>query len=369
MIGGGVIGCMCAWRLARRGWSVTLLDADAPPAGASAATHSNLSIYNRQPGTELEIALETVAVYRQLEREGFGEVGYRELGGALLIEDPDDIAAAERRVAQQRAAGVPCELVDGDELRRRDPSVGRRAVAAIVSPRSGVVYAPGVCYALLRAAVAAGATVRPFSRVVGAEQTAVGWRVRTRSGPLDSEHVVIAAGTAAGTVAAHFGVELAITPVKGHIAITTRQPRGGVAMMGEFVPADRHSGSRSEVRMVWTHTPEGHIFIGRSSEPGVRDRRVDPDVVRAILSRVRRWIPSAVGLPILRLFTGLRPQGPEGRPIIGPAPERSGVWLAAGLGDRGIGLAAAAKLLADTMTGALAPVLDPYRPPPAAPRV
>jgi len=362
VIGGGVVGCMTAWRLAQRGWSVTLFDADAPPAGATAATHSNLSIYNRTPGPELTLAIETAEIYSSLMSDGYDEIGYHELGGVLLIEHPDDIEAAERRVSQQRDAGVACDLVEGSDLRRADPSVGAAAIAGITSPRSGVVYAPGVVHALIRAGITAGVELRTFTMVTGASEIPGGWRIETNRGNLVAEHVVIAAGASAGSVAALFGVELNITPVRGHIAITTRQERRGIAMKGEFVNRERRPAGHGGARLVWTHTPEGHVFIGRSSEPGRAEHEVDVDIVRSILARARHWLPGAGSMAVQRVYTGVRPEGPNARAVVGPSADADNVWLAAGFGDIGIGLAASARHLADRMAGDNTPVIDTFSP-------
>jgi D-hydroxyproline dehydrogenase subunit beta len=378
VIGGGVIGCMTAWRLAERGFAVTLLDADAPPAGTTAATHSNLSIYNRNPGPELELARETVELYAHLTRADAPEVGYRELGGALLIEHPDDIGAAERRAASQSAAGIHCEVIGGAALRRSDPSIGPRAMAALVSPRSGVVYAPGVVHALLRRGERHGVRVRPMTRVRSAERRSFGWRLHTNRGEIEAEQVVIASGLTAGELASAFGAPagapagapggpaagapFGITPVRGHIAITTRQPRLGYAMKGEFVNRERGDPGHAGSRLVWTHTPEGHVFIGRSAQVGDARREVDLQVVQSVLARVRYWLPETAGLAIQRIYVGIRPQGPGGKAHVGALPGVAGVWLAGGFGDVGIGLAAAALHLADRIAGDRAPLIDAYAP-------
>ena len=362
VVGAGVIGCMTACRLAELGWGVTLIDADSPPAGTTAATHSNLSIYNRSPGPELDLAIETAMYYKAMMCDGFGEVGYEELGGALLIADDDDIPAAQRRIDHQRSAGIPCELVDTATLRRSEPSIGETARAAITSAGSAVVYAPGIVHALLRRGARAGVDVRPFTTLVDASREQSHWRLRTDRGELTTEHVVIAAGARAGDIAALFGIDLTITPVRGHIVITTRQPRRGLPMLGEFVNRERHGTSHGGARLVWTHTPEGHVFIGRSSQPGVADPEVDVDVVRSVLDRARHWLPDAARMPVQRVYVGFRPQGPNGRPVVGADRASDGVWLAAGFGDIGIGLAAAGRHLADRMNGGRTPLLDPYAP-------
>ena len=102
VIGGGVIGCAVAWRLARRDVDVVLVERDEPGAHASAAAAGMLSPLKEaeEPGPFLDLGLRSLERYpefvRAVESASGIDVGYRRDGRldvALLSRSDDWLVA------------------------------------------------------------------------------------------------------------------------------------------------------------------------------------------------------------------------------------------------------------------------------------
>jgi D-amino-acid dehydrogenase len=66
---------------------------------------------------------------------------------------------------------------------------------------------------------------------------------------------------------------------------------------------------------------------------------------------------------VIRVFAGIRPYSPDERPAIGRVPSLPGFAMLAGFGDKGIGLSAAPRLLAQALCGRTPDIpLDPFDP-------
>src|ERR1700754_2293820 len=103
VVGAGVIGLSCAWRLAERGLSVRVLERDQPGAGASGVAAGMLA-----PVTEAEFGEEELlrmnldsaerwpAFAAALSERAGAEVGYTRAGALAVAADRDDAEELRR---------------------------------------------------------------------------------------------------------------------------------------------------------------------------------------------------------------------------------------------------------------------------------
>src|SRR5438876_6646184 len=113
IVGGGLVGLSAAFHLRRAdpGRPVTVLERARVGSAASGASAAGVRAMGRDPA-ERALALASLARWPELDRELEGATRYRRGGGLrVALED-----AAWRKVpgwiAEQRADGVPLELVD-----------------------------------------------------------------------------------------------------------------------------------------------------------------------------------------------------------------------------------------------------------------
>src|SRR5690349_24267734 len=126
--GGGLIGLAIAWRCARRGLSVSIVD-EAPGTGASYAAAGMLApvteaAYGEQPLTELCRASLAgfPAFVAELERDSGLEVRLRTAGTLFVGFDADDIRVLGELHAYQTELGLDKTSYTASEARRCGPA-------------------------------------------------------------------------------------------------------------------------------------------------------------------------------------------------------------------------------------------------------
>lgn len=137
-------------------------------------------------------------------------------GGYLFIVPPGDAAALERNVRTQVAHGATVHLLDPADLRARFPSMNVADLGAGAhSPHDGWCDPNGLLWGFRRKAVELGATY-VADRVVGADVDAAKARsVRLEGGASIAADVFVnATGAWSGAVAALFGMDLPIAPLR-----------------------------------------------------------------------------------------------------------------------------------------------------------
>ena len=159
IVGGGVIGCSLALRLAQRGLTPLVVDPGEPGAEASSAAPGILRPRSRprNQGPLLDLGLLSRARFPRFA-EDIGElsgmdVRYRPCG-ALMLADADSAAELERRAQWQEACGLHLERLRPEEVRKLEPNLGPCA-SAVLFPEEAQVEAPLLARAVLLAALRA----------------------------------------------------------------------------------------------------------------------------------------------------------------------------------------------------------------------
>jgi tRNA 5-methylaminomethyl-2-thiouridine biosynthesis bifunctional protein len=336
VIGAGLAGAAVASSLARRGWSVTVLDAaERPAAGASGLPVGLLAPHvSRDDALLSRLTRAGIrALWAQLEHglaEGrdWGATGVIERGGARLpaswrAQGPNESwhASAE----QLRALGLP---PDAD---------------AIHHARAGWVRPARLVEAWL---AQPGIGVRTGCRAARIERSEEGWALLGADGGVlaRADRVVVAAGFDSRA----FAPELPLQPVRGQAA-------WGIAAPDAPLPAIPINGDGHLIAQV----PDagGDLWLsGATFERGGSDRAARPDDDRLNLERIQRLHPGAAACLSgsfvngqVRAWTGVRCASGDRRPLVGPIQPaaRDGVWVCTALGSRGMSFAAlCAELLA-----------------------
>lgn len=296
VVGGGVVGLAAGAALAASGRRVVLLERHARLAQESSSRNSQVihaGLYY-PPGSEkarLCVAGREL-VYERCARLG---IGHRQLGKLVVATTQEEVTGLESLLAQGRENGAPgLELLDAGAVARREPQV--RAIAALLSPRTGIVDADALCLSFAAELEAGGGTILPRAEVVGLEPAPVGYRVAVRGPGGEAEEVtcaavVNAAGLEADRIAALAGLDVdalgyRIHPCKGdYFALA---PGAGLRVRGLVYPVHRGAGLGIHV------TPDlgGRIRLGPDATYVERiDYRVDPAKAVRFAEAVGRFLP------------------------------------------------------------------------------
>jgi len=346
VIGAGIVGAACAYELCQRGLQVLVVDDG--PGGATHAGMGHLVVMDDNPA-ELALSSASLAIWRDWLARMDSSCGYSHCGTLWITADEEEMQAAAEKHKRLQAAGIGCTLIDADALAKLEPALRRGLAGALQVASDGVVYAPNAARWLLGQdgpqgpgsqgghdanLVKSAGSIRVLRAQV---RTLEDGRVcladgSTRSAP----HIVLAAGLRAAALCP----ELPLQAKKGHLAISARYPsmvRHQLVELGYVKSAHERSGT--SVAFNVQPRPTGQLLIGSSRQFDTTDNAIEVPILARMLRRASHYLPGLDALQIIRSWTGFRAASPDGLPLIGPHPQRPGLWLA--LGHEGLGVTTA----------------------------
>ncbi len=360
VIGAGAVGAACAYYAAREGFTVHVVERGQIACGTSSACEGNLLVSDKETGHELDLARYSHSVWHSDLAE-FGHLWEFESKGGFVVAATAQGARALRRLGvRQRQAGIDTVDVDPADIHQYEPHIREGLTAAAFYPQDAQVQPMLMTAHLLRlarekgAVVSTGVTVTGFERGGSPDGQRSVTGVRTSNGTIWCGHVVNAAGTWAGEIAALAGVEVPILPRRGFILVTEPLPpivRRKV-YAGEYVAATLSSDEGLQTSTVIEGTRAGTILIGSSRERVGFDRTVSLPALREIAGKALALFPVLARARIVRTYLGFRPYSPDHLPVIGHDSRAPGLWHACGHEGAGIGLSVGtAKLLTQALAG------------------
>ena len=336
-----------AWRLARRGRSVELVDRGALGRGATWAAAGMLAPAAELGFEELDLyalGRESLrrwpAFARQLEAETGRSVGYRD-DGTIVVADDRDSAAALRRLFQfQRQHGAPVEWWTGDAAADAEPLLSPRLPAAIWSPDDHQVDNRRLADALADAVRRAGVAVREHAAVASVTPGAPPTAELATGARLEARVLVLAAGAWSAGLR---GLTPAppVRPVKGQM----------LSLRMTDALSLRHVVRGPDAYLV--PKSDGRLVVGATSEEMGHDTVVTAGGLYRILEGAVEVVPGVEEMAVLETWSGLRPASRDHAPLLGASPH-AGVVYATGHYRHGVLLApVTADLVADAVDGRL----------------
>src|SRR5215207_5218226 len=167
VVGAGVIGLACAWRIAERGLSVCVIERAATPgAGASGVAAGMLApVTEAEWGAQalLDLNLDSAerwpAFAAELQSVSALPVGYHRNGALVVAADRDDAEELRRLHAFQESLGLGVEWLGPSAARRLEPALSPRIAGAIHAPHEAQADPRALITALLAALDRAGGEV------------------------------------------------------------------------------------------------------------------------------------------------------------------------------------------------------------------
>ena len=337
VIGAGIVGAACAYELCQRGLQVLVIDDG--PGGATQAGMGHLVVMDDNPA-ELALSSASLGIWRSWLNRMDSSCGYSHCGTLWIAADDEEMQAAADKQTRLQAAGIGCALIDNQALATLEPALRSGLAGALQVGGDGVVYAPNAARWLLgqgRHDVDHAKSADRI-RVLHAQVRALeDGRVDLSDGSARSApHIVLAAGLRASTLCP----EVPLQAKKGHLAISARYPgmvRHQLVELGYVKSA--HESSGTSVAFNVQPRPTGQLLIGSSRQFDSTDSTIELPILARMLRRADDYLPGLSALQIIRSWTGFRAATPDGLPLIGPHPQRPGLWLA--LGHEGLGVTTA----------------------------
>lgn len=360
IIGAGVVGAACAYYAARAGLSVAVVDRGPVAGGTTGAGEGNLLVSDKEAGPELDLALLSAGLWRELARELPREIEYEAKGGLVVAADEATVKALRVFADGQRAAGVDAVEVGPGELRELEPHSAPGLAGGFLYPQDAQVQPAQAAARLLAASGARVYLGEEVTEILRGPAGAVRG-LRTARRDLLAPAVVNAAGTWGGAVAELAGATLPVLPRRGFVLVTEPLPRvvRHKVYAADYI-ADVASGSAAlQSSAVVEGTPAGPVLIGATRERVGFDRSLSTEALRRLASQAAALFPILAEVRVLRTYHGFRPYLPDHLPAIGPDPRVPGLLHACGHEGAGIGLAPATGLLIAAALTATPPPLPP----------
>lgn len=348
IVGGGVIGLSCAWRLAQGGARVAVVERGEPGGGATRVAAGMLAPVGELTFGEPELLELTLAAARlypefvaELEEASGISTGYEQLGALHVALDRDEAAQLRRVHDLQRSLELEAEWLPPRKCRNLEPGLTPSFHGGVFAEGEAAVDPRELTAALLGAARAEGVEVLAGTEVVDGvfdSERLVGLRTRDRE--LFAETVVLASGAWSG--ATEWVPEEArppVRPVKGQVLELRRRDND---------PPIRHILASERVYLV--PRSDGRLIVGATVEEMGFDTAVTAGGVHELLREAYRLLPDVAEMELLGAIAGLRPGTPDNLPLVGPGAIE-GLVLATGHFRNGILLAPlAAQVVADLLS-------------------
>jgi heterotetrameric sarcosine oxidase gamma subunit len=342
IVGGGVIGCSIAYHLAHLGWTdIVLLEQNRLTAGTTWHAAGLITSAGMTDETALFFSRYSRDLYARLEAETGHSTGYRQVGHLSLATSKERQAALRREAAWMHGLGVedteisPLEVADMWPLARTDD-----VLSAFFVADEGRADPVGVATSLAKGARQLGASVIEGVGATGVRTHRGGVAaVQTEQGEIETEVVVNAAGMWARQFGALAGVHVPLQAAEHYYLLTDT-----VAGMDPDLPViedpDGYGYYRSEGdgMLVGLFEPVGAPWSLDGVPREFAFGKLPPDWERMepYLAKAMDRIPSLAETGVRTFFCGPESFTSDVRPLLGPAPELDGYFVAAGLNSLGI---------------------------------
>lgn len=327
--GAGVVGCAIACELASRGARVRVVDGRGPGGGATRASAGILAPYiEGHDPTLRRLGVRSLALYDEflarVSRDSGHAVEYERRGTLQIALNLDAANALKRAARLLGEAHVERTLLDAVEVRRREPALTADAVAGLELPQQGYVAPGELTRALAAAAMRHGAMFDGGSatRVEGGDVA----RLHTAAGVIESDAVIVAAGSWSTSLDGVAAAPDAVKPIRGQL-LQLRLPQ------------------RLAERVIWgddcylVSRQAGVVLAGATVEDVGFDERATSAGVQQLLRGATALMPALGDAAFEEVRVGLRPMTRDELPVIGASSRMAHVFYATGHYRNGVLLA------------------------------
>jgi len=330
IVGAGIIGCAAAEALTRRGARVGLIDSRGVACGATQASAGMLVPFSegRHDPVLAALGARSLALYEALAGRLSDPAGpplFVRSGSLEVALTPDEAGDLRADAAALAAAGVESAFLSGSEALALEPRLASSCAGALHVPGHAFTPAADLTRALWQESARAGAFL--IEGEVRRIETAGGEvRLVLRDESLSAPSVVLAGGSWTGLLDLGPVPPLPVRPIRGQI----------LQLTWTGTPLSRILWSSRCYTLTW---PDGTMLAGATVEDVGFDDRATVAGVRDLLDGLCELVPEARQARFTRVRVGLRPQTPDGRPIVGRSAHAGGLIYATGHYRNGVLLA------------------------------
>ncbi|XP_017228790.1 uncharacterized protein LOC108204032 isoform X1 [Daucus carota subsp. sativus] len=398
IVGAGIIGLTIAHQLLLHSdLSVAVVDAAVPCAGATGAGQGYIWMVHKTPGTQKwELASRSRLLWEEfaqtMTHQGLDPLhllGWNKTGSLLVGKTAQESVILKQRVDELSKAGLKAQFLSATELLVQEPALAleKEGGAAFLpddyqlDARQTVAYIEKINRQYTTAGRYREYYHEPVKCLLRSGSRGEITAVQTSKNTLFSKKaVVIATGCWTGSLMPNLirdlGVELSfpVKPRKGHLLVIKNfdffklnhglMEAGYVGHQNATLesavsgPLSVNHAEFTSISMTATMDTMGNLILGSSRQILGFNTDVDESIINCIWERAGVFFPCLQELSLKSLSerrnvrVGLRPYMPDGKPVIGPVPGLSNVFVAAGHEGEGLTLAmGTAEMITDMVLG------------------
>lgn len=358
IVGGGVIGLSCAFELARRGRSVTVVEREAVGFGASTVAAGMLTPsfeVELTPPELVELQLDSLRRYPQfisdVESAGGLSCEYRDDGTLWVSRHRDDELELDHLCQIQEERGLPAKRLTGRETRAIEPYLSPRIIGGLLVESDHQVNSRKLVAALEAACVRVGVEI--ITKTSASNVQRVGGRMEItlrrddKRSLIHADQVLLAAGVWLEDGLVTPLPRIGMRPIKGQIVHLRGQPLVSRVLRNSDVYIVPREG--------------GELLLGATEEEQGFDMEPTAGGTLDLLRYAFEILPGLYDLYVSEIDVGLRPAVGDHQPVIGPT-NTDGLFIAGGHYRGGVLLApSTAHFVAELITtGRVAAEVEPF---------
>ncbi len=339
IIGGGIMGCATAYRLAKRGVDVLVLEKKEIGNGGSCRNAGGVRQSARDP-KELPLAMYAVKnIWPTLGEELGVNVEYHQGGNLRLGLTESDIKVLENRTAKSTKLGLDVKMISGDEAREICPYMSKDVIAASWCATDGHANPLTTTLGFYRKALELGVTfitgvhVNEIVKVKGRAR-----KVITDDGVYEADNILLCAGYESRRIANTVGIDAPVERQFNEVLVTEAQPKMFDVMIG--VAGGEFYGHQSEHGSFVLGGNSGLQAFTSNNDNFVTNSLTAPSISRGII----KYFPVLKNCKVVRTWSGWYDQCIDVLPIIDNVKEVPGLTLGFGFSGHGFGISPAVSI-------------------------
>jgi len=343
VIGGGVVGCSCAYHLAKFGWKdVILVERDKLTSGTT--WHAAGLVSQIGPSAPItKIRKYSLDLYKELEKKVDHSAGLRLNGAMSIAQEEGRWQELKRQATTAQLYNFEVQILDKDQIKEKIPLIKNEdLLGGILMPGDGSGDPSGITQLLAKAAKNEGAHIfedSPVEKILLKNKKIEGVIVNGQK--IDCEYIVLATGMWSRQIGEKMGVSIPLYPAEHFYVIT--EP---INNLPKDLPVIRDFDSRTYFKEDAGKLLLG-IFEGKSIPAFDKTNKVPDNFsfgefpenlehFEPYLESCMRRFPILEKTGIRKFFAGPESFTPDTNTLLGEVPEVKNFFVCCGLNSIGI---------------------------------
>ena len=315
VIGGGIMGCSTALRMAEGGMHATVLDQGDLGQGASGVNAGTLSLQIKR------VKLMSYALKGHQEWEAMGDaVGFRKTGGYTLAFTERESELLHERQTLKAEAGAPIEFVSNNHIRNAEPNLNQKVISASYCPEDGYANSSLTGQYYRGRLRDQGIPYRERCPVTAIAQDGAGFALDTPQGEITANRILMATGAWLKPTAAMLDVDLPVNARINTVSVTERLEPLTSTLIGHATGL-----------LTMKQKANGTVLIGGGWQgrgtPQEGRGQVTAGSLQPNMALAQFALPALANARIMRSWTGFEANVPDFYPLAGALPGVEGAFV------------------------------------------